>query len=249
MDNVKEGIMSIIYEPLGKAREYCELAINLYRGCGHGCSYCYAPSVLYMTKENFLKAAPRKDIIERLKIEAPKYAGREILLCFTCDPYQPLDDVLQLTRETIKILHELFITVRILTKGGKRSMRDFDLLSANPDKSWYGATLTFLYYEDWQEYEPFADSPLNRLAALNIAHNMGIRTWASLEPVINPEQTLKIIKISYDFVDVFKIGKWNHDERINKIDWNKFAHDAKNLLDSLGAKYVFKKDLEVYLTK
>ena len=36
--------MSIIYEPKGKAREYSPLAVNLYRGCSHGCLYCYANS-------------------------------------------------------------------------------------------------------------------------------------------------------------------------------------------------------------
>jgi hypothetical protein len=44
---------SIIYESRGRAREYCELAANLYRGCGHGCEYCYAPAAIHMARDEF----------------------------------------------------------------------------------------------------------------------------------------------------------------------------------------------------
>lgn len=51
--------MGVIYEPKGKAREYCELAVNLYRGCGHGCLYCYGAACLRMTREEFNNPQPR----------------------------------------------------------------------------------------------------------------------------------------------------------------------------------------------
>src|SRR5665811_245795 len=68
---------------------------------------------------------------------------RTILLSFTTDPYQVLDVTEQLTRTAIQILHEHNLKVSILTKGGKRSERDFDLLSAKPELSQYGTTLVF----------------------------------------------------------------------------------------------------------
>ena len=45
--------MSIIYEPRGKAREYAELAVNLYKGCSHACVYCYAPAATFCDREKF----------------------------------------------------------------------------------------------------------------------------------------------------------------------------------------------------
>ena len=239
--------MSVIYEPKGKAREYCELAVNLYKGCNYGCSYCYVPAATFQSREKFLMTFPKENIIERLKLEAPKYAGREVFMSFSHDPYLSIDSVYLLTRKAINILHEFYITVRILTKAGKRSMRDFDLLSANPHKSWYGATLTFLNEKESQEYEPLAAPPVDRMAALSIAHDKGIRTWVSLEPVIKPEQSLDIIKVTYDFVDEYKIGKWNYDTRGDEIDWRDFGLKAIELCKKYNKKFYIKKDLARYL--
>lgn len=129
---------STIYAPKGKAAEYGDLALNLYRGCSHGCTYCYAPSVLHMGREEFSKPQVRPDILPALKDIAGRYEGQNVFLCFTCDPYQTIDDEHQITRKAIKILHAADVTVRILTKGGERSERDFDLLGPGDA---YGATL------------------------------------------------------------------------------------------------------------
>lgn len=76
---------------------------------------------------------------------------------------------------------------------------------------------------------------------------MGIRTWASLEPVIDREQSLQIIRETQDFVDEYKIGRWNHDRRSNEIDWQTFTEEAVSLCRELGKEFYIKKDLEVFL--
>ena len=238
--------MKAIYEPKGKAREYCDLAVNLYKGCGHGCVDCYAPLILRIDRNTFANhPAIRPGLLEAIEKEAPRYTGREVHLCFTTDPYQPIDDEFQITRQAIKILKANNIIVRILTKGGRRSIRDFDLLVSGQD--WYGTTLTFISDEKSFEFEPMATLPKERLYVLEKAHDFGINTWASMEPVRDPEETLRLIEASKDFVDVYKIGKWNYDARAKEIDWAKFVRRAVALLEKHGKKYHIKEDLRKYL--
>jgi DNA repair photolyase len=241
----------IIYEPQGKAGEYCTLAANLYRGCGHGCTYCYAPAATHSTSFEFSKPKPRVDFIEKLDKDARYLSTPErrpdtpIFLCFTCDPYQQIDVDVQLTRKAIQILHENHLDVMILTKGGKRAERDFDLLKPS-DK--FGVTLTCLDKKESMQWEPRAALPNARIDSLRKAHNLGIQTWVSIEPVINPETSLEIIKQTHEFVDLFKVGKLNYHSLSKTIDWAKFGRDAIKLLKKLGSQYYIKEDLRKYLT-
>lgn len=236
--------MPIIYQPSGKAREYCSLAANLYSGCSHGCKYCYSPAILRKTEQEFLSAAPRKSIISQISSEAPRYAGKEIHLCFTCDPYQHIENEHNITSETLRIFTRYNITARILTKGGERSLKDISLMQQN--RSIYGATLTFVDNSDSTHWEPDAALPQSRFAALREAKRAGLRTWASLEPVIDPKQTLEIIEITHDYIDEYKIGKWNHDSRSNEINWKRFVDDVTKACEKYGKKYMLKKDLIQY---
>lgn len=239
--------MAIIYEPSGKAKEYCDLAANLYSGCSHGCTYCYAPACLRSTPEKFLNAQPRKDILRQIEKEAPAYAGKEVHLCFTCDPYQPIEREHRLTRRTLEIFTRHNVRARILTKGGSRCLDDIRRFREN--RSIVGATLTMLDPEQSLKFEPGAAPPADRIATLAALHESGIETWASLEPVIDPAQSLELIRRTAPFVDTFKVGKWNHAKAANDIDWTKFAHDAVRLLDQLGKNYYIKDDLRKYLQK
>jgi DNA repair photolyase len=84
----------IIYETKGRAREYCELAANLYRGCGHGCTYCYAPLAIRTSRDDFRQPRIRADVMYKFEKDAielrDKGEGRSILLSFTTDPISPL---------------------------------------------------------------------------------------------------------------------------------------------------------------
>jgi len=199
-----------IYEPKGKAREYCERAVNLYRGCGHRCTYCYAPSVLHMTREDFAEVRPRPGILEALAKEAPKHEGREVLLCFTCDPCGPGTD--DTTVEAIRILQKAGCQVNLLTKAGERSLPAIGVLRPGVDK--YGATLTLTNRDDSYAWEPGAPLFGERVAAIMEAKVRGVETWASLEPVIDPEQSLTLIRLTSGVVDTLKIGKWNYSTRM-----------------------------------
>ena len=229
----------VIYEPSGRAKEYCDFACNLYRGCSHGCTYCYAPAILRktgLTRDDFFDhPAVRPGVLRKLELDAPDYAGREVQLCFTCDPYQPLDEELGVTREAIRILKDNDVIVRVLTKGGRRAERDFDLLV--PGVDWHGQTLTYNDADQSAEDETMAASPRDRLITLENAKKLGLRTWVSMEPVKAPAQVLELIEVSKDYVDVYKLGKWNHDERAEEIDWIKFTDEAVTLLEKHNKEY------------
>lgn len=192
---------------------------------------------------------PRKDILKKIAKEAPEHKGKEVFLCFTCDPYCQEEMKYMITRQAIKILHAHGVGVNILTKGGMRASRDFDLLSAKPELSRIGATLTFIENKDSLEWEPHAALPAERREMLREAHDRGIRTWVSLEPVIDPYQTLDMIECTVDYVDHYKVGRWNYDRRAKDIDWADFVHRAVKLLESHKASYYIKKDLAVFLDK
>lgn len=233
--------MQTIYKPKGAALEYSDLALNLYRGCSHNCSYCYAPTILHMTRDEFSRPIPRPDILSALRNIAPQYAKQSIFLCFTSDCYQPIEVETLITRGTLVVFARYNIIPRILTKAGMRSTRDFDLLFET--SALYGATLTFLDDKDSLLWEPNAALPGDRIAALKLAHKEGIYTWVSLEPVIDPMQTIELILTTKDFVDEYKVGKWNHDKRASKINWKEFYWNVTDVLKKTGKRYYIKDDL------
>ena len=182
----------------------------------------------------------KKDIIELEN----QNETRTILLSFTTDPYQLLDVEKQLTREAIELLHDHNLKVEILTKGGKRSERDFDLLSKRPDLSSYGVTLVFTDEKLREEVEPNAASTEERITALKKAHEMGIPTFVSLEPVWEIEQTLDLIDLTHGFVDFYKVGKLNYNKQNKTVDWQKFKKDVVSKFEKYENKYYLKKSLQ-----
>lgn len=237
--------MNTIYQPRGKAREYSDYALNLYTGCGHKCFYCYAPQATFTDREKFYnEVKPRNGILTALRKNAPAMKGVEVLLSFTSDPYQPLEETHMITREAIKILQANDIAVNILTKGTELAMRDFDLLRPGIDK--FGTSLTYWYDHQSAMYEPNASFPYKRLFALEVAKDLGLTTWASMEPVLDPDQTIRLIHATHKFVDIYKVGKWNYDARANHIDWKKFLKDVQEVLNSYGKKFYIKDDLRKY---
>ncbi len=235
--------MKAIYEPKGRALEYAELACNLYRGCSHSCSYCFGPSVLRMDREIFHKhPVPRPGIIEALRRDAETLRGdpRTVLLSFTSDIYQPIDDEHRLARKAICALKDAGLNFEVLTKGGMRAARDFDLYESG-DR--FATTLTLINFLSSIEREPGAAHPVERIGAIRQAKKRGITTWVSLEPVLDPALSLELIRLTHDVVDKFKVGKWNHDKRAKDIDWKRFGNEAVELLERLGKDYYIKDDL------
>jgi DNA repair photolyase len=250
--------LKVIYQPKGRAKEYGELALNIYNSCNFACTYCYVPAVLKKDRGTFHNAVQTRDNLLE-KVERDCQSGlidRPIHCCFTCDPYQDIDLELQTTREVLKLFKKYNINFQMLTKGGMRAARDFDLYK--PGDS-FGTTLAFLPYNRYAEYFEPHNNPSDRFESLFTAHDKGIKTWVSLEPVIYPSDTLELIRITHSYVDLYKVGKLNTNnckgseayEQLREIekstDWKDFGHKAIELLESYGKEYYIKDDLKAYL--
>lgn len=234
----------VIYETKGRAREFSELAINLFTGCGHACIYCYGANVTHQEKHMW-ENEPRPRVTPgEIQVSAANQAERgdkrRVLLCFVTDPYQPIEAETRLTRSAIEILHDYGIGVVILTKGGRRAMRDFDLLT--PEDA-FATTLTCLYERDSLYWEPNAALPTERIESLQEAHKLGIETWVSLEPVIYPVGTFELVRQTKEFVGHYKVGTMNYHPHGKTINWRAFGGEMERYMDAGGIHYYFKKDL------
>ena len=229
--------MKPIYEPKGKAKEYGDLAINIYTGCPHGCKYCFAPRMLRRTPEMFHGVVkPRLDIAEevRKQIEREEITDKLIHLCFCCDPYPTGMDSTP-TRDVIKAIKETGNHVQILTKGDGR--RDFDLLDGN---DWYGVSISTGDDKEAALIEPNTIRTSGRLVCAMEAKARGFKTWASFEPVWN----INVLDILGEFPDLFdmvKIGKLNYLS--SSIDWAAFGKEAERVCQTLGINYYIKESL------
>jgi DNA repair photolyase len=147
-----------------------------------------------------------------------------------------------LTRKILQLLKSHHIPFQILTKNGIDSQRDFDIYG--PEDA-FAVTLTFINDKQSLEYEPGASLPNQRIEALKRAKEVNIHTWVSLEPVIDAEQSLELIRQTYSSVDLYKIGMLNYSQ--SSISWRKFGMAAVNLCRELKKNYFIKSELNEYL--
>lgn len=239
---------SIIYAPRGQAGEYAPLATNPYRGCGHGCAYCYVPAVLRMERRDFdAGAAPRAGFMAALAKDARKYQSAGIseqcMLSFTTDPYHPGDTTL--TRSVVESLQAHGLGVCTLTKGGTRALRDLDLF--RPDRDAFACTLTSVDPAFSAKWERHAAAPDDRMAALRAFHDAGIFTWVSLEPTLDTHASLALLEATAGYVNLYKIGRANYLPMTKTTDWKAYTHAMLEAVDRLGIAAYFKRDLQPYL--
>ena len=237
----------VIYQPRGAALEYAPLACNLYIGCEHGCRYCYAPACLKLSRSEFhSERRSRKEVLLKLQrdLEEMRRSGdrRRVLFCFVSDPYSGSDNTI--TRSALELMREYDHPFDVLTKGGVKAAADFDLYGSD-DR--FAASLTFLSAERSREMEPAAALPADRLEALRLAHERGIGTWVSFEPVIDPDETERLFVASRDFVDQYKIGKASNFQYSASIDWAAFTRRMVAHFKEAGKKYLVKKSLINYM--
>ena len=167
-------------------------SINAYRGCEHGCVYCYArpthafhdlsPGLDFETK---LFAKPNAAALLREALAKPGYRPAPIAMGTNTDPYQPIEERYRLTRAVLKVCLETRHPVTITTKSA-RVLRDLDLLSQLAQRGLVavGVSVTSLDPVLSGLLEPRASSPAKRLHALGKLVEAGIPAHVSVAPVI-----------------------------------------------------------------
>lgn len=248
-DGVSIKGCNYIYAPKGQAGEYSGLAANPYRGCGHKCAYCYVPNVIRMPRAEFdAGAIDRPNYLALLIKDAVKYQAAgitdQVMLAFTTDPFHPGANNI-LTRKVLEVLIDHGMAICTLTKGGSRALRDLDLF--RPDRDAFASTLTSLDDEFSRKWERGATLPGDRIATLRKFHESGIFTWVSLEPTLDCESSLQIVRETHSFVNLYKIGRVNYLPMTTTTDWKSYTERMIDLCQKMNVKHYIKKDLQGYL--
>ena len=169
---------------------------NLYKGCTHGCVYCYAPSLIHDERRwgtyvDVKTNAPR--VLER---ELRSLDMKEVFLSSASDPYQPVEARFQLTRKCLEILHRNRFPVSILTRS-PLVLRDLELLKKFNTLS-VGMSITTVPNRD---FEPGVPPLQRRIETLRRLHQEGIMTRVSLAPVIPGVVAVDLEKLFRDLGD------------------------------------------------
>jgi len=167
-------------------------SINAYRGCEHGCVYCFArPTHAYhdlspgLDFETKLFAKPDAPVLLRKTLANPRYRPRPIAMGTNTDPYQPIERDYRITRQVLEICLEARHPVTITTKSD-RVLRDLDLLAelAKRNLTAVAISVTSLDPVLSGKLEPRAAAPEKRLAALGRLVEAGVPAHCSVAPVI-----------------------------------------------------------------
>ena len=167
-------------------------SINPYRGCEHGCIYCYArPSHAYLGLspgldfETRLVFKPDAAALLRAELAKPGYACAPIALGSNTDPYQPVERDLGITRAVLEVLAECGHPVTIVTKSS-RVERDLDILAAmaRDNRCSVSVSVTTLDRSLARRMEPRASAPHRRLETVRRLSEAGIPTGVMAAPMI-----------------------------------------------------------------
>jgi DNA repair photolyase len=167
-------------------------SVNPYRGCEHGCIYCYArPSHAYLGLspgldfESRLFYKPDAAALLKRELAAPGYRCRALALGTNTDPYQPIERELRLMRSILEVLHETNHPVCITTKSSLIE-RDRDLLGEMAQRNLVqvGISITTLDHALARKMEPRACAPRRRLETIARLAEAGIPVRVMVAPVI-----------------------------------------------------------------
>ena len=169
-----------------------ETSLNPYRGCEHGCIYCYArPTHEYLgfsaglDFESKIMVKTNAPELLRAELESPRWQPQTLVMSGVTDPYQPIERKLRVTRGCLEVLAKFRNPVAIITKN-RLVTRDIDLLCELRKYSAVAVnfSVTSLDPNLQRVLEPRTSSPQARLDAISLLRSAGIPTGVMVAPVI-----------------------------------------------------------------
>jgi DNA repair photolyase len=178
-------------------------SINPYRGCEHGCVYCFArPTHAYLGLspgldfESKLFVKPEAAALLEKELAHPKYEPKVIAIGTNTDPYQPIERRYKVMRQILEVLDKCSHPVGIVTKSAL-VLRDLDILARMAERNLVKVALsvTTLDPELARTMEPRAATPMRRLETLRRLSQAGVRTTVMVAPVISAINDMDIERI------------------------------------------------------
>src|SRR5690348_12887151 len=167
-------------------------SINPYRGCEHGCVYCFArPTHAYLGlspgldfESKLLVKPEAAELLER-ELAAPGYSPRVIAIGTNTDPYQPIERRYQVMRRILEVLDRAGHPVGIVTKSAL-VLRDLDILARMAERNLAKVALSVTTLDATlaRKMEPRAATPMRRLETLRRLAQAGVPTTVMVAPVI-----------------------------------------------------------------
>lgn len=229
-----------IYQPKGKAKEYNQWAVNFYNGCSGKCAYCFnrkglTASLLGKDEPTIKKCLiDEKTALNTFEKEVKKYQfelqEHGLFFNFVSDPFLP--ETTLVNQLAMRHCFTKLIPVIVLTKQTQwveplvnEIKSNGTIWNMNHDFDFsVGFTLT-----GHDELEPGCATNYGRIQAMKELHEMGIRTWASIEPVIDFKSSLEMIDRTIGFCNHYKIGL-ESGKKYDEGDLSEFVEDVNNLI-------------------
>ena len=180
-------------------------SVNPYRGCHHGCKYCYArPSHEYLSLgagsdfERKIFVKKNADQLLREAFDKPKWKGERVIFSGITDCYQPLEATMKITRACLEVCVEYKNPAGFITKSPVIE-RDIDLLAelARVAHCRVSVSIPFWNAEHAKAMEPFVTSPQRRMKIVEALAKAGVPVGVSISPIIpglNDEDIAEVIK-------------------------------------------------------
>ncbi|MEM2940782.1 MAG: radical SAM protein [Thermoproteota archaeon] len=163
--------------------DYC---VNPYVGCQHGCRYCYAAGITFRFRRRLEEWGEFLDIkvnaVDVLEREVVRRRVGKVYMSSLTDPYQPVEKKYGLTRKILEILISKGFPVIIQTKSNLVT-RDMDVLKRNSSNE-VGVTIVTMDENIRKDFEPFTSSSEERLEAVRIAKENGLKTYVFFGPIL-----------------------------------------------------------------
>jgi DNA repair photolyase len=166
-------------------------SLNPYRGCTHGCHYCYAMAThayYGLNTEEFASTIFAKtnlaDVLRR-ELSRPSWPNEKVAIGTATDPYQPCEGRYRLTRAALDVFLDRATPVSIVTKS-TLVLRDRDVLASLAAKTYVSVnfTITTMDPEKWRQIEPGTPPPWKRLDVMRRLVDSGIRCSVFLAPIL-----------------------------------------------------------------